>query len=108
MRTEVPCAPCQRLGGYRVSQGGTLWPPQPATAPYDGFSFVGEEEERRPAWNHEPMCAVHAHAYIEAEYASRSAERETRAKAEREKMRARTPRGGLAAQVGDVVREVLP
>lgn len=109
-RQELPCGPCQRMGGYRVSTGGELWPPQAAVPPFDGLSMVGDEDkgDRRIAWTHEPMCAVHAHAYMEAEYAQQSAERQARADAERAKMRQRPQRGGYAKPIGEILPDVLP
>lgn len=57
----VPCAPCQREGGYRLSPGGSLHPPCVATAPYLPVTMY---DAGKPAWPHEPMCPTHGRAYV--------------------------------------------
>lgn len=71
-----PCGPCQREGGYRLRPDGPRYPPTSAIPPYVPESRLSQSEDSRdgsPAWDAEPMCAVHAEGYLAAKQHARVA-----------------------------------
>lgn len=63
MSRGVPCAPCQREGGWSPNVGSHVkYPPREADPPYDGRSWLTDEKQNRigECWLYEPMCGAHA------------------------------------------------